>query len=99
MPQLPHAVTLREQAIADDQGCGLDRRDDVQPYAGHYEPHGETGKTGRQPAQECCKKEKSKNSAIHGSLPSTRRAALGWRSPSDGEAAMSPIANVGSEPV
>jgi hypothetical protein len=33
VPQLPDAVALRPEAVADDQCCGLDWGDDVQPYA------------------------------------------------------------------
>ena len=30
-------------------------------------------------ADQCCERKKSKTNAIHGSLPGSRRAALGWR--------------------
>jgi hypothetical protein len=52
--QLPDAVALHHQTVADDQGYGLDRREDVQPYARHHKAHGEAGQTGDYAADECC---------------------------------------------
>src|SRR5439155_8397553 len=65
MPQLPHAVPLQQNAVAHHQAHGLDRREDVQPYAGHHEAHGEAGNTGRHRAEKRRQEKKSENHAIH----------------------------------
>jgi hypothetical protein len=46
VPELPDAIALGQKSIAGDQSCRLNRRDDVQPYAGHDETHGKAGQTG-----------------------------------------------------
>src|SRR5262249_6785539 len=94
VPQLPDAIALRPEAVADDQRRRLDRRDHVQPYARHDEAHGETGETRCESADEGSEEKQSDNNAIHGPLLRSRRAALGWRVPSRGEAAISPASNV-----
>src|SRR6267154_2687218 len=86
VPQLPHAVALQQNAVAHHQAYGLDRRQDVQPYAGDHEAHGETGDTGRHRAEKCRQEKKPENHAIHRSLPNEVTSA--WMAePSRGEAA------------
>src|ERR1700744_4163301 len=80
MAQLEYAIALREQAVAGDQSGGLHRRDDVQPYAGYDEAHGEAGKTTDETAGKGGKSKESKDESIHGFAPRTRWRALGWGS-------------------
>src|ERR1700739_3618026 len=80
MAQLEYAVALREQTIARDQGGGLHRRDDVQPYAGYDETHGKAGKPTDETADKGGKCKESEDVSIHGFAPRTRWPALGWRS-------------------
>src|SRR5690242_13428116 len=85
--QIEDAIALREQTVTRDQGRGLRRRDDVQPYAGHHDAHREAGKSADEAADKGGASKESKENSIHGSLPPKARwRALGW-SPSEGEAA------------
>src|SRR5215211_1616285 len=80
VPQLPDAIALRPEAVTDDQRSRLDRCDDVQPYAGYDKAHGKTGQTGCKTTHERCQQKKSKNNAIHCSLPPGTRPAPQSRS-------------------
>ena len=53
--QLGDAVTLREQPVAGNQSGGLNRCDDVQPYAGYDQAHRKSGKPADEAAKKCCK--------------------------------------------
>src|SRR5262245_1016294 len=68
VPQLPHAIALRAQAVEDDQRRRLDRRDHVQPDAGHDEAHGKAGDAGCETADERRQQKDSKNDTIHDSF-------------------------------
>jgi hypothetical protein len=92
VPQFPDAVALRPEAVTDDQCCGLDRCDDVQPYTGHHEAHGKTGNAGCQPAEKCRQEKKSEDHAIHRSFRPIRA-----RYPTIGDACKSSFLGAAAE--
>jgi len=55
----PDAGALRDKSAQNDQQRVLLRRNDVQPYAGDHEAHGEARQTGGQPAEKSrCEKKR-----------------------------------------
>ncbi len=61
----PYPIALIDHPVCGDQHRGLQRRNDLQPEAGHNEPSREAGQAAGETAEKCSEEKKSKTRAVH----------------------------------